>query len=377
VFEHVSHLGSAGTDLLEHRRKTNRLESIFEIQRTSDYSVFSAIVKDSGRVEEQLRILANILIKPETGHWNVGDVLATVNKVQTERSECPDSLLEEAVHREAFRNQPLGKEMFPKWNDVYVESYEDHNIPIFEQVESLRQQSIGSVIVVGLGVDHNQLVEATNKAFSQGVSKSASPASSKYVGGGQIRIPHGPLPEKTTVAVAFEGDSINGADSAAYQVLANLFGQAASPRSRIVQPGDGLSSPLFDWAKKHELESVCASNFQYGDCGLFGVCAVGSAPTSDDLPRLLVEQVKAVESSLTPQRLSAAKARTQIDFTNKSPSDLFKYLVQASPSPKSPQQFFEAVEKVTVDDIKRVLKRILASKPTVVAVGDVEGLKYL
>jgi len=326
-----------------------------------------------------LQIISNILFHPETFQYHFQETLPNVTRHLSGKVSCPLVQIDEALHGEAFRYQPLAQPLYPDWNVDAVN---------YSRVDDFRQQVLNSATVIGVGVESKDLLQWANGLNMKPTLSSGPVLASKYVGKGEVRIPSGPLPTPTHVALAFEGESLNGSDYLVYRVLTKLVGQGSSGPSRHrPSPGHSNASHFAKFVSKNPwLQHVETRHVAYSDSGLFIVGATAQSPYSDRLPQVLADQVKSATSSYSDTEISAAKALLKRELLDASETteEQFNHLVQTSSSSafakdgakayKSLVDLAKSVETISKADVERVSKRILASKPSLVAHGDVLNL---
>jgi processing peptidase subunit alpha len=230
--------------------------------------------------------------------------------------------------------------------------------------------------VVAVGIPHNELVEAVQRSF-EGLTQRTGEAkveASKYVGG-EARVPNG---GDTHVALAFEGvPSNNQKDSVALALLQRLLGGGS--RFSRDGPGAGLQSRINTnvIATNENITTALAFNLPYSDTGLFGVYA----QVSDNVPKALealVSEVSKTVSDADATELTRAKELLKIDLLTGKRIDTLRFIGQQALSGSSailsPEQHAALVDNVTAADVTRVARKVFASNPTLVVLGDVSSI---
>lgn len=145
--------------------------------------------------------------------------------------------------------------------------------------------------------------------------------------------------------------------------------------------GGGTSSRL--WQEIREKRGMVYSIYSfydsYSDDGQFGVYA-GSSP--DNLPEMvpvMLDEIKKIQDSVTPQEL--ARAKSQITASLRMGRE--KVMTRAEQQgrymlgygkPLDPQQLIREVEAVTAEDVKSVAQQIFATPLLVSAIGPLGSL---
>jgi ubiquinol-cytochrome c reductase core subunit 2 len=128
-----------------------------------------------------------------------------------------------------------------------------------------------------------------------------------------------------------------------------------------------------------------ASSFfnAYSDSGLFGVYAIAGSNTASSVPKLIHQELKAVANSeISQEELTRAKNLAKLAVYNSvdGVSSLTRFIGThlltgslATNQVPGDQQVTD-LDKLTAADVKTVAQKVLKSKPTFVAIGDVIDL---
>jgi len=361
----LTYLGTAQTGASNYHRAFAKLGSQFQAKRDREYFIYSSVLSQRDKAEETLTILSNILRDPDVYRWDFDPLPKVLSRVRGKLNKQSCVLINEAIHQESFRNQPLGRSLYPVWN---VDSM------TFPKVESFRKELLNSATVVGMGIKHEKLVEYAHQIFSQSLQPAQAQKTNTFTGGNLYRI-FAPLKNGTQVALIFRGESIDGKDSLTFQVLAKLLGEGQSQSMRP-KPGQGLTSHFGQFVANNSwLLSARAVNLQYSDSGLFALLAHGQDAQANRLPQVLLEQLSNVVKNISDSQLTAAKNQVSFDYLNRNEQEQFDFLV--SQGGKTVAQYVEPVNNITKGDVERILKNMLQIKPAVVGYGDVENLVAL
>ncbi|CAO3609572.1 unnamed protein product [Mucor hiemalis] len=269
----------------------------------------------------------------------------------------------EAAHNVAFRSG-LGNSIFAKptarINNDAVKAYAQE---LFTQ---------GNVALVGTGIDH-EILQNLADTYLNLPSGKLSLAGSKYFGG-ESRIES--VSSKAEYIVAFQGAAADSAEYAALQVLRHALGGEVNIKHTA---GSGILAQTA--AKFAEGTEIKAFNLGYSDAGLFGVQVSAANAETGAAVSAAVEQLKAVAKGLSAEDFSRAVAQAKFAATAgfETRLDRLETLgAQALRSGKytSAAESAAAIEKVTTADIAQVAEKLLKSKATTVALGDLTSLPY-
>jgi len=286
----------------------------------------------------------------------------------------PKLLINELVHQEAYKHQGLGRSLHtPLYNLNYIT---DADIKHFVG----RTFQPNRMVLVGIGgVDHERFVKIAADTWGelppvQGLTKPSSP----YIGGADLRISGN---HETHLALAFQGAGLGaGKDFFSLGVLQHMLGGGRT----FFKEGLGRASSRLNRALEknaNTIDEVNSFNFSYSDSGLFGVYGVSHPGHASQLAKVLTSTlsgVKNVEKDEVDRARQQFKATVLQNVERRLP--LLEFIgthVISTGKVVTPEEFVRNIESVTVDDVRSAAKKVLASKPTLVALGDVTGLPLL
>lgn len=294
-------------------------------------------------------------------------------------SENPSIVLNELLHSTAWKGNSLGNNQVLSLD--HISRLSSKNLTEFRDANLLSRNTI----VVGIGVNHDQLVKKIMDSSRKfGLPEMSGPSSlryneykieaPKYVGGLTINkiSGHG----FTDSIVAFETNlNWKGRELVALSVLQAYLGGGSS--FSVGGPGKGMYSKLFldvlnklDW-----VESCNSFVHQYSDKGLFGIHVTS-------YPGYSLESIKAIGRQLgemkniNERELERAKnlvlSTIYSTYENKG-----HYMEEISKQILSHSEYIEldeiidCVKNISIEDVKKITDLILsnASRPTVIVVG--------
>jgi len=293
-----------------------------------------------------------------------------------------DKQLEEVVfdhlHAVAFQGQALGRTILgPKEN---ILSIKRDDLASYIQTNYTADR----MVLVGTGgVSHNELVELAKKHFSA-LPVSANPIplgrlshpKTTFVGS-EVRIRDDSIPT-ANIAIAVEGVGWSSPDYFPMMVMQSIFGNW----DRSLGSASLTSSRLSHIVSQHNLaNSFMSFSTSYSDTGLWGIYLVSeNLMNLDDLAHFTLKEW--TRMSIAPSSVEVERAKSQLkaslllglDGTTAIAEDIGRQLV-TSGRRFTPQQIEQAVDAVTVGEIKRVAQKYLWDKDiAIAAVGSIEGL---
>jgi predicted Zn-dependent peptidase len=173
------------------------------------------------------------------------------------------------------------------------------------------------------------------------------------------------------VLIGFAGRSYRDELSPALGVFTNIL-------------GGGMSSRLFQEVREKRglCYSVYAFQWGYSDTGVFGISA-GAGP--DELPELVPVILDTVaETTRAPGEAEIARAKAQmkagllmaLESSSMRAEQMARHmLIWGRPLP--PAELIARIEAVTADDVRKAGEALLASTPTLAALGPVAKLPRL
>lgn len=352
-----------------------------------EHMLFSSEFPPTG-VDTVVPILSDILHPKLSYH----EVLAQKAFVQedTERMESDHvAQVLELVHRAAYRNRGLGQSITANKHDV-------HRISRGNIASWVREHYVpNKSVVVGVGFEHEELVKSVETAFANKQEHKkhdnlddgdhhgnthAEPEATqrhagKYSGGERLE----PAAGHTHLAVAFEGASLKGdaKEIVALGVLQHVLGSVLHGNAGS-QIGAGVTSRLATnvLPTNPAAHALSAFNFSYSDSGLFGVYAeTHSAPGR--LAQQIVAELAKLRSPLSAEELNKGKALYKLSVLDLRRTPTMEFVgafVLASGKAVTPEEYAGQIESITAADVAAVAKKVFATRPTFVAVGDVAQL---
>jgi ubiquinol-cytochrome c reductase core subunit 2 len=279
----------------------------------------------------------------------------------------------EMLHRAAYRTSPLANSLYAPKRMIGKHSA--------KMLESFAESYLvsGNAALVGVGVDHELLTSIAKDAFPLRSGSSANTTPAKY-GGGELRKDKGG--HIAAVAFAAEGASLKDPKTAAVQaVLGALLGVGPQVkwsdggRSRLGKAVQGATSnPFF----------VTTFNFAYVDSGLFGIQYFGNHNDSSKIAKAVIGEFrKASKENVNDAELKSAQARVKYHLLAQSEcghnviEDLAVQTMARPGSYVSPSEFTKLVDSVTAGDVQEAAKKMLSSKLSMAALGNLAHTPYL
>merc|ERR1712137_1227691 len=181
------------------------------------------------------------------------------------------------------------------------------------------------------------------------------------------------------VAIGLESVALSSAEVPVVSILQTLLGGGHASQTHL---GGGSLSRLNARVIKQNpyVESCTAFSTSYSDGGLFGVYGVAQAEKGAELCNSLTASLTGLKS-ITAEELNGAKAVLKANLLRQADDDatflqdLAQQLLFAG-GYASPSAFAKAVDGVTVEQAQAVATKLLGSRPTLAAFGDVHAVPH-
>jgi ubiquinol-cytochrome c reductase core subunit 2 len=317
-----------------------------------------------------LQYLDQVASTPAFKPWELTDAQSRLKLDLELYSKSLDAMLMDALHKAAFRDT-LGQSLF--MNADRIGSYSPQALEAFVE----KQYVSHNATVIGVGIDHDALVQAAKKlSVRQGAAPNV--VKSKYHAGGEVRVD---APGKLVhAAVVSEGIALGSKDVVPAYVLQQALGGSAS-----IQYGLNASSKINKAAQSVTNQPFTASclTVNCSDSGLFGIYAVADTFNIGKVLRSVLNAMsQTVKNGFTDAEVQRAKARVKL-LVEISAEDSVAVLDSLSTQgiytnqPLTATQLSRLVDQVTVDDVNRVAKQLTSGKPSMAAVGNLVNTPYL
>jgi predicted Zn-dependent peptidase len=278
----------------------------------------------------------------------------------------PDDLVYDRFTERAFHGQAVGLPILGTAKTVRSLSRE--KLTGFLE----REYRTGRMIVAAAGaVEHDQVVEVAARQFSvfpQGGTDTVVRPNAVYTGG-ETRA--GRRLEQAHVILGFKAPSHHDPDYYAAQIFTSIV-------------GGGMASRLFQEVRETRglAYSIYAFLWGYSDCGVFGVSYGASEKHAKAAMDVSIETLQKAACSVTEEEVSRAKAQLKVSLmmalesSSARAEQMARHLL-AFDRVIPPAEIVARVEAITAADICRVGSKMLASAPTLSALGPSRGLPDL
>jgi len=322
----------------------------------------ASFLKDS--MADAVDTLSDAVIGQVFHPWEVAASkarVATATAAQTTEEMVADSL-----HKGAFRNT-LGQPTVCPAYKIGSISAADLNAFFAANFTG------GNITVTGTGVSHEDLVAVITDNFEEVATDDASAEAATYYGGFESRVETGA--SDATYAIGFEGVAAGSEAAAPAAVLAQILGASGS-----VKWGSDNAANNVAAAVSAANGTVSSFNYSYTDAGLIGVSVTAGA---GDIAGAVDAAVGATKSVLagdfTDADVARAKNQIAVAALNSNSTERTAFLASqagVTKQPLTPEAYADAILAVTTASVKAAAVAAGASKPTVVAAGNLGYAPY-
>jgi predicted Zn-dependent peptidase len=278
--------------------------------------------------------------------------------------DTPDDLIFDRFQEIAYPGQPLGRpvlgseERVRKMSRDAIAGYMRDNYT-----------APAMVLAASGKVDHDKLVESAQRLFGNLPNRNGpSFEPGRYQGGEKLEQRE---LEQAHVVLGFEGVAYNDPDYYALMVASNIL-------------GGGMSSRLFQEIRERRglVYSIYAYSGSYLDGGIFGVYAGTGEENLKELVPAVCEEIVKLGEGATEGEIARTRAQIKsgILMGLESTSARVERLGQHAMVYGAPLPIDDVVAKIEAVDsaaIGRVIRRVIASEPTVTAIGPIAELERM
>eukprot|EP00928_Gymnodinium_smaydae_P041634 TRINITY_DN2814_c0_g2_i4.p1 TRINITY_DN2814_c0_g2~~TRINITY_DN2814_c0_g2_i4.p1 ORF type:complete len:527 (+),score=139.89 TRINITY_DN2814_c0_g2_i4:93-1673(+) len=318
-------------------------------------------------------LIGNVLF-PRLLPWEVKAAHAKVKEARAALAANPDAMVSELLHKAAFCNNTLGHS--PLASDRSMSYFTPETIRSF----LLDHFAPERMVLVGVNVSPGELSKWAMRSFADynaiPMKKREAPKAS-YTGGSLLI--DGPSPF-CHLAIGLESVPWGQAELAPVAVLQAILGSGSALGGSV---GGGSLSRLSTQVVRQNpyVESCAAFNTSYTDTGLFGVYGVSHPDKGGELCSAMAKALAGLKS-VSADELTTAKAvlkgkmLREVEDSATTMRDIGQQLLLGG-TYGSPADFAKLIDGVTAEQVFAAAKKLLSSRPTVVAYGDTHAVPHI
>jgi len=361
----LEHMAFKGTKMRSARGIAEEIEAVgghLNAHTSREFTAFHASVLKAD-VAVAVDIIADILQNSVFDEAELTRERVVITQEIGEAADMPDDVIFDAFQAAAFPGQPIGRPILGEAE--IIESLQRHQIMDYMG----RHYAAPRMVVAAAGnLDPGRFTEMVAKAFvalpSSAPENGTAPAIYR---GGEFRETRDL--EQAHLVLGFAGVSYADPDFFAVQVMSTLLGGGMSSRLfQEIRESRGLAYTIYSWSAS------------YLDTGLFGVYAGTGQEQLAELVPLVCDELIKVTESVGEAELARARAQMKagmlmsLESTYSRCEQLARQLLIFG-RPLEISEIVGKIDAVDAEAVRRVVTRILKSRPTLSALGPVSGLE--
>ncbi|CAE7762263.1 Uqcrc2, partial [Symbiodinium sp. CCMP2456] len=383
-FEVPGNLGVAHMSALMGFRSTAHLSHLRTVKTLEQLGAHLSSSATAGREEIAYQVelqreymplavplmVGNVLF-PRLLPWEVKAAQSDVPTAKQALTKDADTMVSELLHKAAYCNNTLGLSPFASERSMGYFTPETIRTYMLDHFAPER------MVFVGVNVDHAELSKWVMRAFADYNAiplKKREDKKAQYTGG-DMRL-EGASPY-CHLALGFESTAFGQTELAPVALVQALLGGGSAIYSGI---GSGVTSRLSTQVLRQSpyVESCAAFNTSYSDSGLFGVYGVCQPEKASEMAMAMAAALKGL-SSVSKEELAKAKAMLkgkmfrQADDDSELMQDMGQQILLTGKY-GSAAEFGKIIDGVTEADVTAAAKKILGSKLSLAAYGDVHSV---
>jgi len=307
-------------------------------------------------------IIADMLQNAELDETELSRERTVILQEIGQAADTPDDIVFDHFQAVAYPDQPLGRPVLGS-----IETVGALDRPILVDYLARHYGASGMVLAASGKIAHDQLVEIAERLFTNLPAEADMSQEPARYAGGDFREARDL--EQLHLILGFDGVAVHDPEFYAYSVLSTLL-------------GGGMSSRLFQEIRERRglAYSIYSFGGTYRDGGLFGVYAGTGGTDAMELVPVLADQINSVAGTVTESEVARAKAQLRagtlmaLESTTARCEQLGQQLLVFGRSVPT-TEIIEKIEAVDVSAVRRCAERLLRSKPTVAALGQIEHLE--
>jgi predicted Zn-dependent peptidase len=272
--------------------------------------------------------------------------------------DTPDDIVFDYFQEAAFPGQSMGRPVLGRAE--IIEGLRAEEIAAYQ---NSRYRPGNMVLSAAGNLDHARLVDLALKAFDNlPRGNSGAPEAARYEGG-ESRYDRDL--EQAHILLGFDGIGIHDPDYYTSAVLSQLF-------------GGGMSSRLFQEVREKRglVYGIHSFASAWNDAGLFGIYAGTGEKEAGELLPIVCDELLKLPDDISEEELrrAAAQLKAGILMAREKTSARCEHLaaqILIHDRVMTPAEIVAKVDAVGIDDLARVARRLIASTPTLTAMGPV------
>ncbi|CCI40389.1 unnamed protein product [Albugo candida] len=374
----LEHLGFKTTKKRSHSELLREIETIGALTTASSgrEQIIYTIDLLRDNLDKGVELLADAILNINPTSDEIQSIKMIMGYQNQEMQQNAPGLVQEAIHAAAYGpKSSLGRPVHCV--DELIDSLTIEKVKAFQE----RHFVPSKMVLAGSGIEHEKLVELGEKYFkfkADSINISTHDEIQQPVYLGQLEAISKPDSTFSYAALAFPTGGWHNEDLVPVCVLHTLLGGGDSFSAG--GPGKGMYSRLYTSVlnRFHWVESAFAFSSIHNDVGLMGIYGAATPSHTSNLVAVLCNQLLHVaQIAVDPLELSRAKNQLKSSVLMNLESRMILYedigrQLLTYGYRESPQSVCAKIDKVTTDDIQRVMRTAMTERPSMVYYGDLK-----
>lgn len=308
-------------------------------------------------VNSGIDILSDIMLNSVFNKMELERERGVILQEISQTYDAPDDIIFDYFQEVAFKNQSLGRSILGP--AAIVSKITSNDLRRYRE----KFYNADNIVFAAAGnISHDEVLELANKYFLEFNIQKTPPHDEtyQYVGGEFSDVRE---LEQEHVIIGFEGIASLNPDYYTMAVLSSIL-------------GSGMSSRLFQEVREKRglVYSVYSFASSYRRNGLFGIYAATSANKLEELADVAVNELLKMTVAITEEEFSRTKTQFKASLlmsgeSNTASCDQIASQTMLFGKPLEHAEMLEKLNKVSINDVIELAKRIVKGKCSVVTVG--------
>lgn len=359
----LEHMAFKGTSTRTARQIAEEIESVGGYSNAYTSKEVTAFhVKVLGKdIRLAVDILSDILQNPTFMTEELERERGVILQEISQSIDTPDDIIFDHFQRVAFKDQSLGRPILGP-----VEVVSKINADDLRRYRSTYYNADNIVFAAVGNIDHEELLDFASKHFYNFSTTKTQRLDQTFSYSGGLYSDIRDI-EQTHVVIGFNGLANTDADYYTLAIFSSIL-------------GGGMSSKLFQEVREKRglVYSIYTMSSSYKNNGLFGVYAASSANKVEEVTDVVLSEIHKMKFDITEKEFNRTKAQfeSSLLMSRENNGTLCEQIVNQTMifgRSFSNEEIMQKINAVTIDDVKKMTDRILATPPVVVTVGQFDS----
>lgn len=352
----LEHMSFKGTDTRTAKEIAEAIESVggyLNAYTSRERTVYlSKVLAQDGRIA--LDILSDMMLNPSFPEDELKREREVVLQEIYQSSDAYDDVVYDNFQAMAFANQSLGWPVLGEVDTVSKMTAED-----LREYRRHFYNADNMVFSAAGKLDHDELLDYASKYFEKFPTNKTAPLHEEYSYTGGTITHFTKSAAQAYVVIGFNGVSITSPDYYTMELLSSVL-------------GGGMSSRLFQEVREKRglVYSVYSFTHSFRKNGIFGVYASASEDKTEELAEVVAAELFKITENITEEEFKRNKVQFKANLLmsqerNSTVCEQLALQTLIFGHPVRKEEILAKIDAVTIDDVKNLMKKILATESTV------------